>query len=97
MSTGGLSKARFGFGLAVVTRRVDLAGSVGTFGWDGGLGTSWYSDPREDLVGILMTSGPGLPPAPRQSVLTSGPRPTRPSTTEAFQRNNERCYAQWGK
>jgi CubicO group peptidase (beta-lactamase class C family) len=45
----------WGFGLAVVTRRDELARSVGSFGWDGGLGTSWYSDPREDLVGILFT------------------------------------------
>ena len=26
----------------------------GRFGWDGGFGTSWASDPREDLVAILM-------------------------------------------
>ncbi|HEX2807054.1 MAG TPA: serine hydrolase domain-containing protein, partial [Kineosporiaceae bacterium] len=36
----------WGFGMAVVTRRADLM-SVGSFGWDGGLGTSWYCDPRE--------------------------------------------------
>ena len=39
----------WGIGLSVV------ASPVGKFGWDGGLGTSWYSDPSEDLVGILMT------------------------------------------
>ena len=44
----------WGFGLAVVTRRGGLA-SIGQFGWDGGYGTSGYSDPREDLVGILLT------------------------------------------
>ena len=27
----------------------------GRFGWDGGYGTSWYSDPREQLTGILLT------------------------------------------
>jgi CubicO group peptidase (beta-lactamase class C family) len=27
----------------------------GRFGWDGGYGTSGYSDPREDLVGLLLT------------------------------------------
>ncbi len=54
----------WGFGMSVVTRRVDLAKSVGTFGWDGGLGTSWYSDPREDLVGILMTQLSWSSPAP---------------------------------
>ena len=38
----------WGFGVGVITRRHDVAGSVGTFGWDGGLGTSWRSDPKED-------------------------------------------------
>jgi len=38
----------WGFGVSVVTRREDLPGSVGRFGWDGGLGTSWCSDPQED-------------------------------------------------
>ena len=45
----------WGFGMAVVTRRDDVARSVGTYGWDGGYGTSWYADPREDMTGILMT------------------------------------------
>jgi CubicO group peptidase (beta-lactamase class C family) len=45
----------WGFGMAVVTRRVDLAGPVGQYGWDGGLGTSWRSDPSEDMVIILLT------------------------------------------
>ncbi len=44
----------WGCGLSVATRRHDQA-SVGQFGWTGGLGTSGYSDPREDLVGIVMT------------------------------------------
>lgn len=47
----------WGFGVSVVTRRDDLAGSVGRFGWDGGLGTSWSADPSEDMVTILMTQG----------------------------------------
>jgi len=25
------------------------------FGWDGGFGTSAYSDPKSDFIGILMT------------------------------------------
>jgi CubicO group peptidase (beta-lactamase class C family) len=54
----------WGFGLAVVTRRVDLAGPVGQFGWDGGLGTSWRSDPQEDMVGILMTQRAWASPKP---------------------------------
>jgi CubicO group peptidase (beta-lactamase class C family) len=45
----------WGLGLAVVTRRDEVSAVPGRFGWDGGYGTSWYSDPREDLVTLLMT------------------------------------------
>ncbi len=45
----------WGFGLSVVTRRNSLVDTVGKYGWDGGLGTSWYSDPKEELITILMT------------------------------------------
>ncbi|MGK5551297.1 serine hydrolase domain-containing protein [Actinomadura kijaniata] len=44
----------FGFGMAVRTFRRDYA-RVGQFGWDGGLGTSAYADPAEDLDGVLLT------------------------------------------
>jgi CubicO group peptidase (beta-lactamase class C family) len=54
----------WGFGVAVVTRRDDVAGSVGRFGWDGGLGTSSSSDPQEDVVGILMTQAAWTSPSP---------------------------------
>ena len=43
----------WGFGLSIVTRRTQVAGS-GRFGWDGVFSTSWYVDPREDLVGVLL-------------------------------------------
>src|SRR5262245_12902730 len=45
----------WGFGVAIVTRRDELAAVPGRYGWDGGYGTSWCSDPSEDMVGILMT------------------------------------------
>lgn len=45
----------WGFGVSVVTRRDEVAATPGRFGWEGGLGTSWASDPREELVGILLT------------------------------------------
>ena len=54
----------WGFGLAVVTRREEVAGPVGKFGWDGGLGTSWATDPSEDMVGILMTQRAWTSPRP---------------------------------
>ncbi|MGZ3788176.1 MAG: serine hydrolase domain-containing protein [Bacteriovorax sp.] len=44
----------WGLGLSMVTRRIDLAGMPGRFGWDGAFGTSWYVDPKEELVGVLM-------------------------------------------
>jgi len=45
----------WGFGMAVQTRRDDLAGTPGRFGWDGGYGTSGYTDPKEGMIGILLT------------------------------------------
>jgi CubicO group peptidase (beta-lactamase class C family) len=54
----------WGFGVSVVTRRDDLTTVRGRFGWDGGLGTSWYSDPHEELVGILMTQRAWTSPRP---------------------------------
>jgi len=54
----------WGFGVAMVTRRTDVAGSIGSFGWDGGLGTSWRSDPREEMVGILLTQASWTSPNP---------------------------------
>lgn len=51
----------WGFGVSMVTRRDDVSSSPGRFGWDGGYGTSWYSDPMEDLTAILMTQVLGFP------------------------------------
>src|SRR6202042_3272603 len=47
----------WGFGMAVNVRgQPDEPWVVpGRFGWDGGYGTSAYSDPKNDLVGILLT------------------------------------------
>lgn len=44
----------WGFGVSVVTARENLA-SVGSYGWSGGYGTTWESDPTEDVAGILLT------------------------------------------
>jgi len=48
-------KAGWGFGVGVDTKRVDLSSVPGRFGWVGGIGTAASSDPRENLVGILLT------------------------------------------
>lgn len=45
----------WGFGMGVATRREGLSTTPGRFGWDGGLGTSAYTDPHEEMIGILMT------------------------------------------
>ena len=56
----------WGFGLSIVTRRDDVASIPGRFGWDGAFSTSFYVDPREQMVGILLAQcTPGalrLPP-----------------------------------
>jgi CubicO group peptidase (beta-lactamase class C family) len=45
----------WGLGVSMITARQDIADVPGRFGWDGAFGTSWYADPREELVGVLMT------------------------------------------
>lgn len=55
-----LAPRTWGLGLSIITSRDDVASVPGRFGWEGGLGTAWASDPTEDLVAILMTQR--LPP-----------------------------------
>src|SRR5262249_47564223 len=50
--------------VSIGTRRNDMAGAPGAFGWDGGLGTSWWSDPGEEMVGILLTQRAWTSPSP---------------------------------
>jgi CubicO group peptidase (beta-lactamase class C family) len=44
----------WGFGLSVVTQDEDGGPPAGSFGWDGGLCTSAYCDPRMRTVAILL-------------------------------------------
>ncbi len=44
----------WGFGMSVVTRRTRLGPSVGSYGWSGFYGTSWYNDPAEDMTAIVI-------------------------------------------
>lgn len=46
----------WGYGMGVLTGADDLSSVPGRYGWDGGMGTSWYNDPEADLVTILMTN-----------------------------------------
>ena len=61
---GHFDNRGWGFGMQVVTRRDDIAATPGQYGWDGGLGTSWSTDPGEDLVVILMTQRAWSAPSP---------------------------------
>jgi CubicO group peptidase (beta-lactamase class C family) len=62
--SGFLDGNGWGFGVSVITRRHDIAAVPGRYGWDGGMGTSWYSDPREEMVIILMTQCAFASPSP---------------------------------
>ena len=46
----------WGFGVSVQVRRRGLGPTVGSYGWAGGLGTSWANDPGKNLVGIVLTT-----------------------------------------
>src|SRR5437667_9640841 len=64
LAPGDFDSLGWGFGMSVVTRRDDVASVPGRYGWDGGMGTSWYSDPREEMVTILMTQRAWTSPSP---------------------------------
>lgn len=49
------SHSSWGFGMAVNIQRDEPWMVPGRFGWDGGFGTSAYSDPKNDFIGILLT------------------------------------------
>lgn len=46
----------WGFGVGVQVVAEPGGPNVGTYGWDGGLGTSWAVDPVAGLTGILLTN-----------------------------------------
>jgi CubicO group peptidase (beta-lactamase class C family) len=54
----------WGFCLNVVTRRTVLGPGPGSFGWNGGTGTTFYVDPAEELVGVLLTQRAMTSPLP---------------------------------
>jgi len=45
----------WGFGMAVDIRRRDIFHTTGRFGWNGGYGTTAYTDPAKQMIGILFT------------------------------------------
>jgi CubicO group peptidase (beta-lactamase class C family) len=62
---GFWDRTGWGLGLAVTTRRESVGPAPGSFGWVGGFTTTWCTDPREDMVTILLTqrlmTGPAEP------------------------------------
>ena len=54
----------WGLGMAVVARRTGIDRKPGSFGWDGGFGTSFWVDPAEELIGIQLTQGLWSAPVP---------------------------------
>jgi CubicO group peptidase (beta-lactamase class C family) len=74
---GDFEAIGWGFGVAVTTRRHDITAPVGSYGWAGGLGTCWRSDPSEDMVTILLTQASWTSPVP--------PRVVRDFWTAAYQ------------
>jgi CubicO group peptidase (beta-lactamase class C family) len=61
----------FGLGFAVRTAsgRNPLPGSVGTYYWTGASGTTFWIDPKEKLIGILMIQVPLAQTAPYRRAL----------------------------
>jgi CubicO group peptidase (beta-lactamase class C family) len=45
----------WGLGMGVDIKKTDVYRTPGRFGWDGGYGTSAYTDPAEQMIGILFT------------------------------------------
>lgn len=70
---GYFAEFGWGFGMSVRTQRTQLGPSVGSYGWPGYYGTTWYNDPAEDMTMIFMHQrGPADQTAPiRQDFTTA--------------------------
>ncbi len=55
-----------GWGLGIGVRRMDEPGgrSAGSYGWDGGLGSSWWTDPGAGTSAVLLTNQMWSSPEP---------------------------------
>jgi CubicO group peptidase (beta-lactamase class C family) len=42
--------------------------SDGSFGWRGALGTSWFADPVENMIGIMLIQRRSVEPFPMAAV-----------------------------
>jgi CubicO group peptidase (beta-lactamase class C family) len=63
----------WGFGVGVQLRRTGLAGSAGSYGWAGGLGSTWMNDPAERLVVTVLTTDMFASPFPPPAIIQDVP------------------------
>lgn len=63
--TGGTG---WGFGVGVALDDRDPARPEGSYGWDGGLGSTWGNDPAGPSFAILLTNQAAMSPAPPRHV-----------------------------
>jgi CubicO group peptidase (beta-lactamase class C family) len=61
--TSDLLAPGYGFGLGFTVRLstgiAQVAGSAGHYSWGGIAGTTFWVDPQEELIGIMLMQGPG--------------------------------------
>jgi len=50
-----LEPAGWGYGLAVSVAPDHISAQPGWYGWDGGYGTVWFTDPHRDLIALALT------------------------------------------
>jgi CubicO group peptidase (beta-lactamase class C family) len=57
IATGGmlLEPQGWGYGMAVAAGPDEISAVPGRYGWDGGYGTVWFTDPHRDLIGMALT------------------------------------------
>ena len=55
-----------GWGLGIGVKLADLPDGrhAGSYGWDGGLGSTWWTDPVTDTIAILLTTDAWTSPQP---------------------------------
>jgi CubicO group peptidase (beta-lactamase class C family) len=59
----------WGLGVGVVVRRPGTTHGVGSFGWEGGMGSTWAVDPGAGVVGVLLTTDAFTAPFPPPAVV----------------------------
>ena len=57
IAAGGLllEPKGWGYGMAVAAGPDEISAVPGRYGWDGGYGTVWFSDPHRDLIAMALT------------------------------------------